>query len=409
MANQVLLLSGVISTMNNNYSWPLMHNAILDQDRDELITFLQEPNVRLTNGKMVRKFENEWSNWLGVKHSVFVNSGASANDLTMMALKEIYGSGEVIVPPLTWVSDISSVIRAGHEPVFVDINPNSLAMDLDSILLAITPRTKAVFLTHVLGLDGLTDELLNELSSRKILLIEDVCESHGATHNSKKLGTFGWASNFSFYFAHHITTIEGGMISTNDSKVYDVLRIMRSHGLVRESDSEITRKEYSLNYPDLNPEFIFAYASHNMRPTELNAVLGISQLQRLDNYIDQRRNNFEIFLSNLDSEIFQVDFKIEGNSNYALILILKYASMDLREKVERILIRDGIEYRRGLAGGGNQLRQPYLRNQRNFPDPTKFPITDHMHFYGWYIGNNPDLTPEVIINLCKSLSKENLK
>ena len=99
MANQVLLLSGVTSTMNNNYSWPLMHNAILDQDRDELITFLQEPNVRLTNGKMVRKFENEWSNWLGVKHSVFVNSGASANDLTMMALKEIYGSGEVIVPP----------------------------------------------------------------------------------------------------------------------------------------------------------------------------------------------------------------------------------------------------------------------------------------------------------------------
>jgi CDP-6-deoxy-D-xylo-4-hexulose-3-dehydrase len=358
---------------------------------------------------MVRKFEKEWSNWLGVEYSVFVNSGSSANDLTMMALKEIYGSGEVIVPPLTWVSDISSVIRAGHVPVFVDINPNSLAMNSDSILRAITPRTKAVFLTHVLGLDGLTDDLLNELSSQKILLIEDVCESHGATHNGKKLGTFGWASNFSFYFAHHITTIEGGMISTNDSRVYDVLRMMRSHGLVREADSDTTRKEYSLSYPDLNSEFIFAYASHNMRPTEINAVLGISQLQRLDNYIDQRRINFEIFLANLDSEIFQTDFKIEGNSNYALILILKDASMDLREKVEKILNHDGIEYRRGLAGGGNQLRQPYLRKLKGTPDPTKFPVTDHMHFYGWYIGNNPDLTPEIIIKLCNSLSKENLK
>ena len=409
MVNQVLLLSGVISTMNKNYSWPLMHNAILDQDREELIKFLQEPNVRLTNGKMVRKFEKAWSNWLGMEYSVFVNSGSSANDLTMMALKEIYGSGEVIVPPLTWVSDISSVIRAGHEPIFVDINPNSLAMNSDSILRAITPRTKAVFLTHVLGLDGLTDDLLNELSSQKILLIEDVCESHGATHNGKKLGTFGWASNFSFYFAHHITTIEGGMISTNDSRVYDVLRMMRSHGLVREADSDTTRKEYSLSYPDLNSEFIFAYASHNMRSTEINAVLGISQLQRLDNYIDQRRINFEIFLANLDSEIFQTDFKIEGNSNYALILILKDASMDLREKVEKILNRDGIEYRRGLAGGGNQLRQPYLRKLKGTPDPTKFPITDHMHFYGWYIGNNPDLTPEIIIKLCNSLSKENLK
>jgi CDP-6-deoxy-D-xylo-4-hexulose-3-dehydrase len=146
-----------------------------------------------------------------------------------------------------------------------------------------------------------------------------------------------------------------------------------------------------------------------MRPTEINAVLGISQLQRLDNYIDQRRINFEIFLANLDSEIFQTDFKIEGNSNYALILILKDASMDLREKVEKILNHDGIEYRRGLAGGGNQLRQPYLRKLKGTPDPTKFPVTDHMHFYGWYIGNNPDLTPEIIIKLCNSLSKENLK
>ena len=394
--------------MSDKYVWPLMANSISTEDRNKLIEFLSDPNVRLTNGKMVRKFEAEWSKWLGVKYSVFVNSGSSANDLTMMAIKETYGVGEVIVPPLTWVSDISSVIKAGFDPIFVDINPNSLAMNLDGILSAITPRTKAVFLTHVLGLNGLTDKFLAQLAHLGIPLIEDVCESHGATHNGQKLGTFSWASNFSFYFAHHITTIEGGMISTNNPKVYDLLRMLRSHGLVRESDNDETRKNYSLSFPDLNSDFIFAYASHNMRSTELNAVLGLSQLQRLDHYVNKRRYNFETFLANLDSEIFRTDLKLEGNSNYALILILKQPSLEMREKIEMILNRDGIEYRRGLAGGGNQLRQPYLRKVKNIPNPENFPVVDHIHFYSWYIGNNPSLDEKSILNLCRSLSRDNL-
>ena len=163
-----------------------------------------------------------------------------------------------------------------------DISSRNLALDETLVLNAISSNTKAVFLTHVLGYDGLTDKLIKTLSDLGIPLIEDVCESHGATHNGKKLGSFGWASNFSFYYAHHLTTIEGGMICTNDQELFEVIRMLRSHGMLRESTNENLKEKYMLEYPDLNSDFIFTMASHNMRPTEINGLLGISQLNRLD-------------------------------------------------------------------------------------------------------------------------------
>jgi len=376
--------------------WPLMHNNITRSDLDKMIEYLQQDDPKLTHGPLVKKFEEEWSKWLGVKHSLMVNSGSSANDLTMMALRELKGPGEVIVPPLTWVSDISSVIRSGLEPVFVDIDPNSLALHSKKVLDAITSKTRAVFITHVLGFNALTDELLQGLKSRGISLIEDACESHGAKHNGEKVGTFGWASNFSFYYAHHMTTIEGGMISTNDDELYDKLRMLRSHGMVRESLEELTKEKYIQDYPDLNPDFIFAYASHNMRSTELNGLLGLEQLRRLDDNNRARTRNFDHFLSILDPEIFQTDFKVEGSSNYAFTLILRKPDLDIRNKVEFSLKEAGIEFRRGLSGGGNQLRQPYLRRKENLPPPESMPVTDHVHHYAWYIGNYPELSAEQI-------------
>jgi CDP-6-deoxy-D-xylo-4-hexulose-3-dehydrase len=394
--------------MNKDFSWPLMHDAISREDKDGLINFINEPNVRFTNGLKVREFEALWSKWLGVSKSIFVNSGASANDITMMALAEIYGVGEVIVPPLTWVSDISSVLKAGHKPIFVDINQESLAIDSEQILKSLTSKTKAIFLTHVLGLNALTNDLLNIIKEMNIILIEDVCESHGAIFNEKKVGTFGLASNFSFYFAHHMTTIEGGMISTNDDNFYDVARMMRSHGLVRESPFIKTREKYMSTYPDLNEDFIFAFASHNMRSTELNAVLGISQLSRLDSYIEKRRSNFQLFLDNLDGKIFQTELMSTGNSNYAFILILREKSFEMQRKVEKVLNTNKVEFRRGLAGGGNQLRQPYLKNSLLQLDLKLFPVVEHIHFFSWYIGNNPSITSNQIIELCQSLSSDEL-
>lgn len=380
-----------------------MHNNVTRSDLDKMIEYLEQDDPKLTHGPLVKKFEEEWSKWLGVKHSVMLNSGSSANDLTMMAIRELKGSGEVIVPPLTWVSDISSVLRAGFQPVFVDIDPESLALDSKKVLEAITPKTRAVFLTHVLGFNGLTDELIDYLKEKKIPLIEDVCESHGATHSGKKVGTFGWASNFSFYYAHHMTTIEGGIISTDDDELYDMVRMMRSHGMVRESLNPQTKLNYLEKYPDLNPDFIFAFASHNMRSTELNALLGLEQLQRLDQNNLARTKNLEKFLSILDPKIFQTKFKIEGSSNYAFTLVLRKPDMKMRDKVEYTLSKAGIEFRRGLSGGGNQLRQPYLRSQAGIPNPETMPITDHVHHFAWYIGNYPELDLEKIVWLGKVL------
>jgi CDP-6-deoxy-D-xylo-4-hexulose-3-dehydrase len=385
------------------FNWPLMHNNVTRSDLDKMIEYLEQDDPKLTHGPLVKKFEEEWSKWLGVKHSVMLNSGSSANDLTMMAIRELKGSGEVIVPPLTWVSDISSVLRAGFQPVFVDIDPESLALDSKKVLEAITPKTRAVFLTHVLGFNGLTDELIDYLKEKKIPLIEDVCESHGATHSGKKVGTFGWASNFSFYYAHHMTTIEGGIISTDDDELYDMVRMMRSHGMVRESLNPQTKLNYLEKYPDLNPDFIFAFASHNMRSTELNALLGLEQLQRLDQNNLARTKNLEKFLSILDPKIFQTKFKIEGSSNYAFTLVLRKPDMKMRDKVEYTLSKAGIEFRRGLSGGGNQLRQPYLRSQAGIPNPETMPITDHVHHFAWYIGNYPELDLEKIVWLGKVL------
>jgi CDP-4-dehydro-6-deoxyglucose reductase, E1 len=339
-----------------------------------------------------------------VKHSVFVNSGSSANLVTMAALKVLHGGGEVIVPTITWVSDIASVLHAGLEPVFVDIDRRTLGMDNDEVLKKITPRTRAVFLTHVLGYNALTPRLLDDLKRRNIPLIEDVCEAHGATFQGRKLGTFGLASNFSFYYAHHLSTIEGGMVCTNDADFYEMVRMFRSHGLVRELDSTSRKHEYHDQHPDLNPEFIFALPGFNVRGTEINAVIGRSQLKRLDDNIQRRTENLQLFLEHLDPDMFQTDFAIEGSSNYALTLILKDADPELCRRVMRVLKENGVEFRRGTAGGGNQTRQPYLRKLLG-PDGWKqFPRADHVHFYGFYIGNYPALDGEKILRLCELLT-----
>lgn len=384
---------------------PLMQNNITRADLDAVIEFLQQDDPILTQSQQVRAFEQEWSEWLGVKYSVFVNSGSSANQVTMCALREAYGVGEVIVPTLTWVSDIASVIQAGLKPVFVDINPRTLGMDIDQVLDRITPQTKAVFLTHVLGYNALNQRLLDELEARNIPLIEDVCESYGATFKGQKLGSFGLMSNFSFYYAHHMSTIEGGMISTNDRNLYEMVRMFRSHGMVRESTSDELKQSYYEKHPDLNPDFIFAFPAYNVRSTEINAVIGRSQLKRLDENNKLRTENLLLFLQNLDPDKYETDFETEGSCNYAFTLILKQSDPLQRDKVMQALREQGVEFRRGTAGGGNQLRQPYLKKIMGEPDLTHFPKVDRVHFYGFYIGNYPGLEKERILELCSLLNK----
>ena len=382
----------------------LMQNNITRDDLDAVIKHLQQDDPILTQSKNVQAFEEEWSEWLGVKYSVFVNSGSSANQLTLAALRLRYPEGgEVIVPPLGWVSDIAAVIQAGFTPVFVDIDPQHLGMDTKKIISVLNENTRAVLLIHVQGFNALTTALLDELQRRDIFLIEDVCESHGATHKGLKLGTFGWASNFSFYYAHHMSTIEGGMLCTNDFDLYQTFRMLRSHGMVRESTSDTLKNTYEKQYCDLNPDFIFAFPAYNVRNNEIGAIMGRNQLKRLDENIQLRNRNFKLFLDHLDVSKYRTDFRLEGSSNYALNLILQHADMPFTERLMNRMSDEKIEFRRGSAGGGNQLRQPYLK--KLLGDTYKnYPEVDHIHFHGFYIGNFPSLEEGKIIKLCNILN-----
>jgi CDP-6-deoxy-D-xylo-4-hexulose-3-dehydrase len=386
--------------------WPLMDNNITREDLDALIAFLRpDPAPILTQSKQVMAFEEEWSKWLGVQHSVFVNSGSSANLITMCALRTLRGPGKVIVPTLTWVSDIASVLQAGFEPVFVDIDPHTLGMDTKQVVALLDKDVKAVFLTHILGYNGLDDFLLKELEKRGIPLIEDVCESHGATHKGRRLGSLGYASNFSFYYAHHMSTIEGGMVCTNDEELYETLRMYRSHGMVREMKSVEKKKKMAAQHPDLNPDFIFAFPAYNVRSTEINAVLGRHQLKRLDENNRKRQRNLEIFIEHLDSRLYRTDFAMEGQCNYAFTLVLNQPDEKFRDRVQATLKAAKVECRRGASGGGNQLRQPFLRERFPHIRPEDYPQVDHVHFFGFYLGNYPTLEAGRIRELCTLLNQ----
>ena len=163
--------------------------------------------------------------------------------------------------PLTWISDIASVLQAGFKPVFCDINLHNLGMN-EKEIEKITNKTRAIFLSHIQGFNALTNKIL-QVIKKENFLIEDVCESHGASFKNKKLGTFGWTSNFSFYYAHHLTTIEGGMVCTNSKEAYQTLLKLRSHGLSRESNN-IMKKRIIKKYKNLNSDFIFEYAAYNV-------------------------------------------------------------------------------------------------------------------------------------------------
>tara|TARA_R100001086_G_C11844445_1_gene259907 strand:- start:649 stop:1806 length:1158 start_codon:yes stop_codon:yes gene_type:complete len=381
------------------YKWPLINNNISEEDKKVLANFILNTD-RFTNGPKVREFENKWSEWLGVKYSVMVGSGAAANYITTAIVRELKGQkGEVIVPPIGWVSDVSAIINTGFTPVFVDVDLETMAISYENIKNAINENTKAIVLVHALGFNGINEKLIELAKEHELILIEDCCESHGATYKGKKVGSMSDMSCFSFYFGHHMTTIEGGMVCTNDYETYQLARMFRSHGMTREADEE-THKKYSK--PDVNPLFTFAVPGYNMRSTEINAVIGLEQIERLDYNIQMRQKNLDIWLSALDPSKYYTNFFVEGSSNYALPLILNKDNNNIKE-VCKILEQQGVEYRIGTAGGGNQARQPYLERYE-FLVVGQLDKADYIHDFGLYIGNHPELTEKQIIDLCRSLN-----
>ena len=395
--------------MKINHS--LMDNNFTKSDMDSVRKLISKKNIILTQSKKVKEFEKKWSKWVGTKYSVFVNSGSSANFITISALKALNknkNKNEIIVPALTWVSDINSVIMNGFKPIFVDINFSNLSMNTDQVIKKISKKTLAVFITHAQGFNGLDTKLLSTLKKKKIHLIEDVCESHGAIHNKKKLGSYGLISNFSFYYAHHLTTIEGGMACTNDKKIYETLKMLRSHGMLRESGDNKFEKKIIKKNNHLSPKFIFLYPTLNFRNNEIGATIGINQLKSLNKNNEQRTKNFKLFLELLDINKYWKNFDVKGSSNYAFPIILQTHDLKKRDYFETQLKKENIEFRRGNAGGGNQLRQPYIKNIVKNINLKNFKNVEHVHFFGYYIGNYPSLSKPKIIKIVNYLNKINL-
>ncbi len=368
----------------SEFNWPLMKNSISFRDRIKLAQFVLTSD-KFTQGKQVEKFEKSWSEWLGCKHSLFVTSGSTANFLLISAIIEKYNlqpGDKVLVPACTWVTNINPIIQLGLTPIFCDISLDDYSFDISNLkIIAETNKDiKVVFVTHLLGIPAKVEEYKKIFPNA--LFIDDVCESHGCLDvNHEKVGQNSLGATFSFYFGHHMSTIEGGMVSTNDSELYDLMKLKRSHGLARVSDNFDI---YAKVYPSIEKSFLFVTDGYNFRNTELGAVLGLSQLKRLDKFIQNRRKSYSKFVEiiNSNDNFYPVVYN-KGNSCFCFPFICK--NKEIKKRMIELFQDYKIEYRPVV--GGNLLRQPYLKDYMIMGKTGNLTV-DLIHENGVYIGNN---------------------
>jgi CDP-6-deoxy-D-xylo-4-hexulose-3-dehydrase len=288
----------------------LVKDTIDGDDIQKLISWLQT-NPRLTKGELTVQFEKEWSDWLGKKYSVFVNSGSSAN------LAAIYGlllsgklkNNKIVVPAVSWVTTVTPAVQFGMEPIMCECDEENLGLNINHLKQIIEEHNPScIILVHVLGFPNYMDEILELCKKHDIRLIEDTCESMGSEYNNKKLGTFGDLSTFSFYFGHHMSTIEGGMISTDDEDLYHILLSIRSHGWDRDlpkSKQVELREKYKIgNFRSL---YTFYYPGFNLRATDLQAFIGLQQLNKLSTIIKNRNINYQRYHDGIKNTEWKVN------------------------------------------------------------------------------------------------------
>jgi CDP-4-dehydro-6-deoxyglucose reductase, E1 len=236
--------------------WPLMQSAITESDKQALINFISTSD-RYTCGPKVKEFEDAWSKWLGCKHSLFVTSGSGANFLLLASIKEKYqipDGSKVLVPACTWVTNVAPVFQLGLEPVFCDVDLETYSFDMDTLP---EEDVRIVFITHLLGLNSPVEQLKKKYPNA--IFLEDICESHGVkAPNGMKRGSTGLGATFSFYYGHHMTTIEGGMICTDNEDLYELMKIKRSHGMARLLSPHLY-KEAIENNPDIDPSISISH------------------------------------------------------------------------------------------------------------------------------------------------------
>ena len=282
--------------MTTEMQVPLNVSTFGDEEIESAIKVLRSGFV--TMGARCAEFETAFAAYLGGGEAIFVNSGSSANLLAFFALanhaapqrpgkRRFTPGAEVIVPSVTWSTTIWPIIQSGAVPVLVDSDPATLQMDMDAMRAAVTDKTFAVCPVHVLGNTVNMKEVLAFAAEHELWVVEDTCEALGSRYYGQPVGTFGDISTFSFFFSHHITTIEGGMVSTRDPEMAELLRCLRAHGWTRHLKR---RAEEEAKYPDIDPSFLFINTGFNVRPTEINAAFGLIQLTKLDRFNERRRS-----------------------------------------------------------------------------------------------------------------------
>jgi len=350
-----------------------------------------------SQGKVVDEFEKKFAEWNGAKYSIMVNSGSSANLLMILAIKKKFNlkeGDEILVPNVTWPTTVYSVIQNNLEPVFCDVD-ESFNINLESIKKMVSEKTKVVFVTHLIGQPSKIKEIKEFCEEKNLILIEDCCESTGAKVDNMHVGNFGVAGSFSFYFGHHMTTIEGGMIVTDDFEIYDLLKSLRSHGWVKGTEREGKYTAFK------NENFIFDELGYNLRSTNLNAAIGLSQLKKLDGFIEKRRKNHEYFLTKIkDLPITPQKVDLAESSAFSLGIILP------NENCRRYLLDElplrGIECRPIVTG--NLLKQPVFMN-KNFKKDSQT-MADIIHDRGMYLPNNQfmdEKSIDLIVDAIKDL------
>mgnify|MGYP003153442538 CR=1 FL=1 len=363
-------------------NWPLMDNAIPKDQRVALSNFILDGD-KFSQGQYVKEFEEEWSKWQGCKYSVFVNSGSSANFLAVHALNNYDETKGWVSQACTWSTTVSPIILSKNKLNLCDVNLPNLDPDLHTLEYIFNlNKPKYLFLAHLLGFCALSQELLDLCKKYNVELLEDCCESHGTTYDGVKIGNFGKVSTFSFYYGHHMTTIEGGMVCTNDKDIYEKLLLLRSHGLLRELPEESQQK-----YKKVNKNFTFITPGFNVRSCELNAYLGLLQLKNLDKHNKIRQDNFNHFAKNLDNKKYFNNFKVEGNSSFCFPIITK--NKDQKDILLEKLTKEGIETRPVIAG--NLYNHPFIDGVvdkiMNVDDKANY-----VHENGFYVGNNHNIS-----------------
>lgn len=365
--------------------WPLMGETITFTDRLKMATFALTAK-KFTNGEKVKKFESRWNDWLGSRNSIYVSSGSTANFLLVAAMKEKYGlknGDKVLLPACTWVTNVAPIIQLGLEPIFCDINLQNFSFNITDVKsIAAKHKIKAIFVTHLLGFSG-ENEKLREIFP-DALIIDDVCESHGCLDTKgRKVGADSLGATFSFYFGHHMSTIEGGMVSSNDDDLYDLMRMKRSHGMARES---INYGYYAAKNEQIDKSFLFMTDGYNFRNHEICAVLGLSQLKRLDTMIDRRRANYNRYVEIVnDYPNLFIPHRYEAtNSSFCFPFICR--TISVMKAMKDAFSRNGIEYRPVVSG--NLMIQPFLRNKYKIAIPKDGYLVDVVQKQGVYIGNN---------------------